>query len=226
MITEGYGQTECVPITASKLSDERRRDSIGRPAAHLEVRIVDDRDEPVPAGEVGEIIVRPRRTDVMFSGYWNKPDATLATIRNLWHHTGDFARQDSDGYVYFVDRKSDAIRRRGENVSSFAIESAIRTHPAVENIAVIGVRSEMTEDEVKAIVMVRPGMTLTPEEFFEYCKDRIPYFAIPRFLEFRTEIPINPLGKVVKHKLRAEGLTSDTVDLYELGLRLERGQRR
>jgi crotonobetaine/carnitine-CoA ligase len=226
MITEGYGQTECVPITVSRLADERHRDSIGRPAGHLDIRIVDQDDEPVPIGEVGEIVVRPKRPEVMFQGYWNKPEGTLSSIRNLWHHTGDFARQDSDGYIYFVDRKSDAIRRRGESISSFSVEAAIRTHPAVQNVAVIGVASDMMEDEVKVILVLHEGSELTPGELFDFCKDRMPYFAMPRFLEFRAEIPVNPLGKVLKHKLRAEGITADTIDLRRLGLELERHQRR
>ena len=226
MITEGYGQTECVPITVSRLGDERRRDSIGRPAEHLDVRIVDADDEPVPTGEIGEIVVRPRRPEVMYQGYWNKPEATLASTRNLWHHTGDFARQDGDGYFYFVDRKSDAIRRRGESISSFAVEAAIRTHPAVQNVAVIGVVSDMTEDEVKAILVLHEDGTLTPRELFDFCQDRMSYFAMPRYLEFRAELPVNPLGKVLKHKLRAEGVTPGTIDLHELGLQLERHQRR
>jgi carnitine-CoA ligase len=226
MITEGYGQTECVPITASKLSDPRRRESIGRPAEHLEVRLVDEQDEPVPVGQVGEIVLRPRRANVMFAGYWNKPEATLAASRNLWHHTADYARQDEDGYLYFVDRKSDALRRRGENISSFAVEAAIRAHPAVANVAVVGIPSELGEDEVKAVVVLHEGVPLTPEEFFDFCKDRMPYFAVPRFLDLRDQLPVNALAKVLKHSLRAEGIGPNTIDLVSLGLTVARDERR
>jgi crotonobetaine/carnitine-CoA ligase len=226
VITEGYGQTECVPITASKLSDERRRGSVGRPVDHLEVRLVDENDEPVPAGTVGEIVARPRRPEVMFQGYWAKPEATLKSIGNLWHHTGDFATQDEDGFIYFVDRKTDALRRRGENISSAAVEGVIRAHPAVEAVAVVGVPSDLIEDEVKAVVVLREGAELTPQELFEHCKDKLPYFAVPRYVEFIDALPTNALGKIMKHLLRKSGITSNTLDFEALGMRIERHERR
>lgn len=226
MLTEGYGQTECVPITASRLSDERHRASIGRPVDHLDVAIVDDNDIPVERGEIGEIVVRPRRPDVMFSGYWNKPEATLKTMRNLWHHTGDYARMDEDGFIYFVDRKSESLRRRGENISSVAVESTLVQHPAISNAAVVGVPSELIEDDIKACIVLHDGHDLPIEELFEFMKDRLPYFAVPRYVEFVDELPTNPLGKLMKHQLRAQGVTASTVDLDALGLKIERSERR
>ncbi|WP_329410473.1 AMP-binding protein [Nocardia vinacea] len=226
VITEGYGQTECVPITAGKLSDERHRSSIGRPADHLEVRLVDENDEPVLVGAVGEIVVRPRGPEVMFQGYWGKPEATLASRGNLWHHTGDFATQDEDGFVYFVDRKTDALRRRGENISSAAVENVIVAHPAIAAVAVVGVPAELTEDEVKAVIVVREGYELAPKELFEHCRESLPYFAMPRYIEFVDELPTNALGKIMKHLLRNGGVTSETIDFEALGLRIERHERR
>lgn len=226
VITEGYGQTECVPITASKLSDPRNRSSIGRPVDHLDVRLVDENDEPVGVGETGEIVARPRAPEVMFKGYWNNPEATLASFRNLWHHTGDFARQDADGYLYFVDRKVDAIRRRGENISSFAVEAVIRSHPAVAEVAVIGVPSDMLEDEIKAFVVLHKGAHLSPDALFEFCRDKMPYFALPRYVEIRTEIPVNALGKVMKHVLRRQVIGGETIDLHAAGLTLQPHERR
>ncbi len=226
VIAEGYGQTECVPITTSRLSDERRRGSVGRPVDHLEVQLVDENDEPVPVGTVGEIVARPRRPEVMFQGYWGKPQETVKSIRNLWHHTGDFATQDEDGFIYFVDRKSDALRRRGENISSAAVEGVIRTHPAVDTVAVVGVPSDFTEDEVKAVVVLHAGAELQPGELFEHCKDKLPYFAVPRYVEIVDELPTNALGKIRKYVLRENGITPNTVDLEALGFRIERHERR
>jgi carnitine-CoA ligase len=226
VLTEGYGQTECVPITSSTLSDERRRGSVGRPVDHLEVRLVDENDEPVPAGTVGEIVVRPRRAEVMFQGYWGRPESTLAGWRNLWHHTGDYATQDADGFVYFVDRKTDALRRRGENISSAAVEGVIRRHAAVRDVAVVGVPAALTEDEVMAFVVVHDGAEITPKELFEHCRDELPYFAVPRFVEYLSELPTNALGKVTKHVLRKRGAGPAAIDFEVLGLRIERHERR
>jgi carnitine-CoA ligase len=226
VITEGYGQTECVPITASRLTDERRRGSVGRPVEHLEVRLVDENDEPVPPGTVGEIVVRPRRPEVMFQGYWAKPQATVKSFGNLWHHTGDFATQDADGFIYFVDRKTDALRRRGENISSAAVEGVIRQLPAIEAVAVVGVPSELIEDEVKAVIVLRAGAELTPAELFAHCKEKLPYFAVPRYVEYIDELPTNALGKIRKHLLRDRGITPETLDLEALDLRIERHERR
>ena len=127
----------------------------GRPTSKYELRLVDDDDREVPVGDVGEIVVRPREADVMFLGYWNQPEATLAAFRNLWHHTGDSGRADEDGFITFVDRKKDALRRRGENVSSMELEAAIMRHPAIERAAVHAVPSALTEDDIKACIVLR-----------------------------------------------------------------------
>lgn len=226
VVTEGYGQTECVPITTSKVSDPRRRDSIGRPVDHLDVRIVDERGEEVPLGTVGEIIVRPRRPNVMFQGYWKRPEATVAASRNLWHHTGDHARQDSDGYIYFVDRKQDAIRRRGENISSYEIENTLTAHPDIAEAAAHAVPSQFSEDEVKVVIVFKKGATLTPAQLFEYCKDRLPYFSMPRYVEVSDSLPRNGMGKVEKQVLRQRGLKTVTWDFEALGLVVKKQERR
>ena len=136
VMAEGYGQTECVPVTNTDPYEARDRSSSGAVSPLLEVRIVDDDDDEVPCGEPGEIVVRPKVANAMYSGYWKKPEITTETWRNLWHHTGDFGRMDEDGVVTFVDRKKDIVRRRGENVSSLALENVIRQHPAVLDVAV------------------------------------------------------------------------------------------
>ncbi len=226
VIAEGYGQTECVPISASYALGERVRSSAGLTAPLVDVRIVDENDCPVSVGEAGEIVIRPRVPEATFQGYWNKPAETVDTWRDLWHHTGDFGRLDAAGFLSFVDRKKDVIRRRGENVSSMQLEQVIRTLPGVADVAVCAVPSPLGDDDIKACVVPESGLAVTPESLFEFLRDRVPYFAIPRYLQVREELPLNALGRVMKHVLRAEGITADAWDLETLGLTVPREQRR
>jgi carnitine-CoA ligase len=205
---------------------EGKRHTAGRPTSNFEVRLVDDDDRVVPTGEVGEIVVRPREQDVMFLGYWNRADATVAASRNLWHHTGDSGRADEDGFITFVDRKKDALRRRGENVSSMEVEAVIMRQPAVERAAVHAVPSELTEDDIKVCLTLRDGATLSPGEIFEFCKANLPYFAVPRYVEVVATLPLNAMGRIMKHVLRKRGLTPDTWDLEALGFVIGRDERR
>jgi crotonobetaine/carnitine-CoA ligase len=223
---QGYGQTECVPISFSAPSGTQHPATCGAPAPWLDVAVVDELDHPVPVGSTGEIVVRPREPGVMFDGYWGKPADTLATFRNLWHHTGDFGRLDADGQLVYVDRKKDAIRRRGENVSSVQVEQAILSHPKVAEVAVHAVASAATEDDIKACVVAAPGATLTAEELFEHFAGLLPYFAVPRYVELVPALPRNALGRVQKHRLRAAPHTPATWDLEQLGLTVRPEQRR
>jgi crotonobetaine/carnitine-CoA ligase len=225
---EGYGQTECAPVTFSPASGVRRRTTAGRPAPWLDVRIVDEDDVAVPAGDVGEIVVRPLEPDSLFQGYWGRPAETVSTFRNLWHHTGDYGRMDPEGFVTFVDRKKDALRRRGENVSSMELEAAILRHPRVTEVAVHAVESAATEDDIKACCVVAdPGSPeLTPDELFGFFAEHLPYFAVPRYVELVAELPKNALGRVLKHELRARGVTPATWDFEKLGLTVDRDRRR
>lgn len=225
IIAEGYGQTEFSPATISPLHGERRRGTVGRAVPHCEVRIVDDDDVEVPRGTVGEIVLRPTTPNSMFSGYWNKPEATVEAFRNLWHHTGDFGSMDDAGFVTFVDRKKDALRRRGENVSSFELEMALARHPAIAQIAVTAVPSPLGEDDIKASV-VFSSEPPEPSELFDYCAAELPFFAIPRYIDVRTALPVNALGRVQKHLLRDEGLPESAWDFEALGFRTARDQRR
>ena len=203
-IVEVYGATETGIVTVTPSAAERRKGSCGK--ANLdtfEVMLADDHDRPVAAGEVGEILVRPRRPHVMLTGYYNMPEATLEAFRNLWFHTGDNARSDADGYLYFVDRKKDSIRRRGENISSSEVEAVLNQHPAVLESAVVAVPSEMGEDEVKAVVVLREGAQASAEELWAFCDEHMPRFWVPRFLEFRAAMPKTPSQKIQKYLLRA-----------------------
>ena len=166
----------------------------------------------------GEIVVRPKRPHVMFEGYWGRPDATVDALRNLWFHTGDIARVDEDGFLFFVDRKADYLRRRGENISSFEVESVLMAHVAVADVAVCAIPSELTEDDLKITATLKEGAVVTEEELFRWCIDQLPYFALPRYVEFRAELPRSPVGRVLKRTLRDEGVTAATWDAEAAGI--------
>lgn len=224
--SEAYGQTECAPVAITPPSAPRKRETCGAAAPGLDVRIVDGEDREVPRGDVGEIVVRPLEPDSLFSGYWNNPGATLDAFRNLWHHTGDMGRMDADGFLTFADRKKDSMRRRGENVSSLQVETAIVRHPGIAEVAVHAVPSPATEDDIKACIVPVAGAELTPEELFAYFKAELPFFAVPRYVELVDALPRNAMNRVLKHQLRDRGVTKGTWDLEALGLTVAAGDRR
>jgi crotonobetaine/carnitine-CoA ligase len=151
------------------------------------------------------------------------PEKTLEKFRNLWFHTGDAMYRDRDGWSYFVDRIKDAIRRRGENISSFEVESVINSHPAVLESAVIAVKNFMlTEDEVKVCIVLRPKKSLEPEELIDFCQPRMPYFHIPRYIEIMDSLPKTPTDKIRKAELREKGLTRNTWDREKAGIKIVR----
>lgn len=220
----GYGLTEVSLISLLPPGEANRPGAAGRVNdAEFEVAVLDDDDAPADVGTVGEIVVRPRRPNVMFEGYWGRPDATVAQSRNWWFHTGDLGRVDADGFLYFVDRKKDYLRRRGENVSSFEMEAALLAHPDIAEVAVHAVASpDATEDEVKVTAVLSPGATLTPEELCRWSMERVPWFAVPRYVEVRTDLPRNPVGRVLKYALRSEGVTAATWDRVAAGVEVPR----
>ncbi len=219
----GYGLTEASLISMLPAGEENKAGAAGKPNDHeFEVALLDDDDAAVGVGETGEIACRPRRPNVMFAGYWRRPEETLAVLRDLWFHTGDLGRLDEDGFLYFVDRKKDYLRRRGENVSSFEMERIFHGHDAVQDVAVHSVPSEVGEDEVKVTVVLVDGAALTEEELCRWAIDHVPYFAVPRYVEFRSDLPRNPVGRVLKYQLRDDGVTPDTWDREAAGLQFER----
>jgi carnitine-CoA ligase len=184
----------------------------------FDVRIFDDDDNEVPRDAEGEIVLRPKRPHTMFEGYWGRPEATVETSRNWWYHTGDIGRVDEEGFLFFVDRKADYLRRRGENISSFEVERILMGHGALADVAVHAVPSDMTEDDLKITATLAEGASLTEDELFRWCIDQLPYFALPRYIEFRAELPRSPVGRVLKRDLRAEGPTAATWDADASGI--------
>lgn len=212
---ETYTSTEVGIATACHYG-EWKLGSCGR--AHderFELAVVDERDLEVEPGEAGELVVRPKQPFVMTTGYYNSPDATAERFRNMWFHTGDRVWRDEDGYFYFLDRMSDCIRRRGENISAFDLECEVNLHPAVLESAAIGVPSELEEEDVKLAVVLRPDATLEPADLVNFCEERLPRYMVPRYVEFVDALPRTPTDKVAKYRLRAEGdhgITPDTWD--------------
>jgi crotonobetaine/carnitine-CoA ligase len=188
----------------------------------VEVRLVDANDCEVPVGAVGEMLVRTDRPWSMNSGYHRNPEATAKAWANGWFHTGDAFRRDADGYFYFVDRVKDAIRRRGENISSFEVESEILAHPDVREAAAIGVPSEFSEDDVMAVIAPVPGRTIDCAELIAFLTPRMSYFMIPRYIRILDELPKTASAKVQKADLRRDGITPDTWDRDKAGIRLTR----
>jgi len=220
MGANSYGITEASVIVSLPHGIQPAPNSSGMRVDDFDVRIVDENDVELPPGVAGEVICRPLKPHVMFEGYWHRPEETLKIMRNLWLHTGDIGMFDQEGFFYFVDRKKDYLRRRGENISSYEMETTFRAHEAIEDVAVHAVLSELTEDDVKVTAVLKPGMTLTEVELCLWAVERLPYFAVPRYVEFRTELPRNPVGRILKYQLRDEGCTLSTWDREKSGLEL------
>lgn len=218
-----YGVTEASLISWQPPGVRNRPNAAGVVNdEYFDVRIFDDDDNELPADTQGEIVIRPKRPQVMFEGYWGRPDATVETSRNWWYHTGDIGRIDDDRYLYFVDRKADYLRRRGENISSFEVERVLMGHGALADVAVHAVPSALTEDDLKITATLEAGATLTAEDLFRWCIDQLPYFALPRYIEFRDELPRSPVGRVLKRELRDEGVTAATWDADVAGITFDK----
>jgi crotonobetaine/carnitine-CoA ligase len=216
-ICSAYGQTEIMPAAIADVRRSWKPGSCGIAHPNLDLRVVDVHDREVPAGEVGELVCRPRYPETMFREYFKMPEETTAAFRNLWYHTGDLVRIDDDGEVFFVDRKADYMRRRGENISSIEVEEVIRGHASVADVAVYSVPAVDAEDEIKASVVLVEGATLDALGLGRYCAENLPYFAVPRYFEATFELPRTPTGRVQKFLLREAGVTEHTVDLVAAG---------
>jgi crotonobetaine/carnitine-CoA ligase len=203
-----------------------KRGTCGKKREGVDVRLVDENDCEVAPGEIGEMIVRTDRPWGMNSGYYKNPEATAEAWRNGWFHTGDCFRQDDEGYLYFVDRMKDAMRRRGENISSFEVEAEVVAYPSVREAAAYAVPSDLGEDDVMISVAPVAGKDIDPKDLVEFLGERMPYFMVPRYIRVLDELPKTPSSKVMKHVLRSEGVTSDSWDREMYDIKFKREKKR
>lgn len=211
-VLDHYGSTESAHL-AYGLWDKQRPGAVGPVnGEHYEVAVVDEHDSVLPPGEVGECVSRCKLPFTQMSEYYGMPEETLRIFRNRWLHSGDLCRIDADGWLYFVGRGKDTIRRRGENISCFELESILQGFEAIEECASIPVASELGEDEIKVVVAPRRGRKLDYDEVMAYCREHMPKFMVPRYIEFVEEVPKLPNHKIDKAGLRKTGLTSATWD--------------
>jgi crotonobetaine/carnitine-CoA ligase len=220
-IYSGFNMTEIstpimTDINPSPLS------SCGRPRKGVETRLVDENDCEVAPGTIGELIVRTDRPWAMNHGYLGNPEATARAWRNGWFHTGDAFRVDEHGNYFFVDRMKDAIRRRGENISSFEVETEVCAHPAVKEAAAVAVPSEHGEDEVLIAISLAPGAALDPADLIGFLIPRMAHFMVPRYVRIVDLLPRTPTQKVEKHLIRAQGVAPGTFDREKAGISVRR----
>ena len=220
-LIDGYGSTETNFVIGTSLA-EQRPGGMGTVFAGFTARVVDESDNELPDGTPGELTLRADAPFAFAAGYFGAPDQTVEAWRNLWFHTGDRVIREADGHFKFVDRMKDAIRRRGENISSFEVEQVILSHPAVATAAVFPVASELAEDEVMCAIVKKPGGTLTEVELIRYCKPLLAYFAVPRFVEFVDALPATENGKIQKYKLRERGVQATSWDREAAGIVIKR----
>jgi len=220
-----YGMTEAFPISYKAVSEEGKPGTSGRVNPAFDVCIVDEHGQPLPIGQVGEIACRSRTTYAMSEGYASSATggSHLEVDRHPeWFHTGDLGFLDDDGYLTYVDRVKDSLRRRGENVSSVEVEQTVMRHPAVAEAAAVGIPSELGEDDILVVVTLQGGVTVDFAELLDFCSARMPYFCVPRYLEVVDEIPKNVIGRVRKDVLRSRGLGSAAWDREAHGYVLSR----
>jgi crotonobetaine/carnitine-CoA ligase len=210
-LLEAYGSTETNYVIGSPW-EEQRPGTMGRVVEGFEIRVADEAGCDVPDGQAGELLARSAERHAFASGYLGMPQETADAWRGGWFHSGDRVVRDADGYVTFVDRMKDAIRRRGENISSWEVEQVLAAHPDVAAAAVVPVPAELGEDEVLAYIVPREGATPDPAAIVSFCDGRLAYFAIPRYVDLVDELPLTANGKVAKYALRERGLTARTWD--------------
>jgi long-chain acyl-CoA synthetase len=199
VVLEGYGLSETSPVACSNHPEkERKAGSIGTPIEGVEMQVVDEKDEPVAQGEVGEIVIRGHN---IMKGYWQRPDATEEAMRGGWFHSGDMARTDEEGYFYIVDRKKDLIIRGGYNVYPREVEEVLFEHPKIREAAVVGVPHDEWGEEIGAAVVLHDGEALPPEEVSAYVKERIAAYKYPRIVWFLDDLPKGPTGKILKREI-------------------------
>ena len=217
-VIDGYGLTECPCVCQNPINGIKKIGSMGLPAKHPDpsieftaMKIVNNEDEELPTGHVGELVLQ---SPVLMKGYFKDSQQTSEAMRGGWFHTGDYCFRDEDGYFFFVDRKKDIIRRKGENISSVEVEMVINAHPKVSESAVMAVPSSLTEDEMKAVIVLKESQELPPEELINWCFERLADFKIPRYLEYRESLPKTPSQRIAKYLLR-ESTANGEIDMKD-----------
>jgi crotonobetaine/carnitine-CoA ligase len=218
-IIEVYGMVDSPGFL---MNDTGRVGSMGKPVGEVEFRVVDDHDNPLAPRKVGELVFRHPKGQL--SHYHKLPDATDEAYRGGWFHSGDLAMTDADGFYYFCGRKKASIRRRGENISAWEIETVVDRHPAVLESAAYAVPSELGEDEVKIAVVLKPGAKLRPEDLIDFCRDAMAYYAVPRYIEFVAELPKTGTQRIQYAALKARGV-ANAWDREKAGIKVERARK-
>ncbi|MDB5998670.1 MAG: ATP-dependent acyl-CoA ligase [Rhizobacter sp.] len=224
-ITSVYAMTENFAMTLFTPDDPpEKAGSAGKTRGNAELRVVDEGDRVLAVGEVGEICMKPLHPESMMLGYYKMAEATAREFRGGWFHTGDRGYLDTDGYLYFVDRKKEAIRRRGENISAYEVELILSRHPCVLEAAAVPVSSEMSEDEVMVYVVRQPGASISAEEVVHFCNENMAYYMVPRFVEFIDVLPKTPSEKIEKYKLKqdAQARRESLWDREKVGIQVKR----
>jgi crotonobetaine/carnitine-CoA ligase len=224
-VVSPYGSTEVGIVVDPAVIPERPGPdgNCGRRSKYFEMEVLDDRDQVLGPGEVGEIAIRPRVPWTTFLGYLNNPAATTDRTGNMWYHSGDLGTLDSDGNLFFVDRKQDFIRSKGENISSVELEQMLGQHPAVSDCVVVPVASELADSDVLVAVTQASGATrFDAVAFFEWCAGAVPYYMVPRYVRVLDDLPRGQSGKVEKHKIRRDGVAEGTWDAHAQGMRATR----
>jgi crotonobetaine/carnitine-CoA ligase len=220
-IVELYSQTEGGFMINTDAQQAGKVGSMGKPAATYDAKVVDDHDRELPPGEVGELLYKPASSAAL-TEYYKNPEATAEKTRGGWIRSGDLAYKDADGYFFFVDRKSDFMRRRGENISSFEVEKMLNGHPQILESAAYAIPAELGEDEVMVAIVLQPGARLQPEDLMRYCEAHMAYFMIPRYVRFVAALPKTGTERTMKYQLKAEGITPDTWDREAAGYKIVR----
>jgi len=226
-IAQGFGQSEIGNVISREPTNKPgpKPGALGKVAPDVELRLTDDDGNEVPVGEVGEFTLRPKAPHIMFEGYFENPEATAdAFTADGWYRMGDLGRKDADGDYFFIDRKKDAVRYAGRNISTMEVEQAIRAHPAISEVAVFGIKSQEleTESELAAHVILHEGHSLSADELARFVNDNAPYYFVPRYIEFVGSLPYTPTNKVQKFMLRERGVSADTWDRIAAGFELRK----
>ncbi len=211
-VFELYGMSETGTFNTIPRHGKGRAGTVGQLREGFEIKIFDDKDNELPTGQLGEIVVRPLKPYIMFDGYYNSPEETMKCSANWWFHTGDLGKVDEDGYYYFCGRKKESIRRGGENISPYDIEREINKHPAVFESAAFGIADPVMGEEIKVAIVLRPDQQVTPEEIIAWCEPLLPKFMVPRYIEFMEKLPKSASEKIQKLALKKQGLTPGTWD--------------